>query len=253
MAQFLPNNARPGSIGPTTAETIDEGLRSYMLRVYNYMALGVAGTAALVLVFMSNVPLLKTLASTPVRLGLFFAILGLGFFAHKVIYSGNKIAAHAAYWTYCALWAALMAPFVFTFFAKGQGVLVGKALAITAATFAACSLVGYTTKRDMTGWSGFLSYAVIGLLIASLVSFFFITDPGTSKTFSLIISSVVVLLFAVMIAFETQMIKSMYIEAAQYGDNAINQSAIFGAFALYGSIVTMFQHILNILGLTSGD
>ena len=133
------------------------------------------------------------------------------------------------------------------------GGLVFKALAITALTFAATSLVGYTTKKDMTGWSGFLSFAVIGLLVASLVSFFFITDPGTSKTMSLVISCIVVLLFSVMIAFETQMIKGMYIEASAYGDNAINQSAIYGAFALYGSVVTLFTHILNILGLTSSE
>ncbi len=252
MAQFLPQNAQPG-YGRTDAGAIDAGLRSYMLRVYNYMALGVAGTAILVLWMMTNVPLLKTLASTPIRIGLFVALLGLGFFAHKLIYSGNAILAHGAYWLYCALWSAMIAPFVFGFFAKGQGHLVGQAMAISSATFAACSLVGYTTKRDMTGWSGFLTYAVVGLLIASLVSFFFITDPGTSKTLSLIISCVVVLLFSVMIAFETQMIKSMYIEAVQHGDSAINQSAIYGAFALYGSIVTLFQHILNILGITSSD
>ena len=254
MAQFLPNNARPGSFGRTNAGSIDEGLRTYMLRVYNYMALGVAGTAVVVLALMSNPGVMVALGTGMMRWVVFGALLMLGLFSHKVIFSGNKVLAHGAYWLYCALWGVLMAPFVFSFFAKGQGALVGKAFAITAATFAATSLVGYTTKRDMTGWSGFLSFACIGLLIASLVSFFFITDPGTSKTLSLVISCGVVLLFSVMIAFETQMIKSMYIEASTYGDaNAINQSAIFGAFALYGSIVTLFQHILNILGLTSSD
>ncbi|MFM9940128.1 MAG: Bax inhibitor-1 family protein [Hyphomicrobiaceae bacterium] len=254
MAQFLPNNAQPGSYGRSDAGAIDQGLRAYMLRVYNYMALGVAGTAVVVLALMNN-PQIMVMTSTGVmRWVLFGAILGLGIFSHKVIFSGNKFLAHGAYWLYCALWGALMAPFIFGFIGRGQGHLVAQAFAITAATFAATSLVGYTTKRDMTGMSGFLSFACIGLLIASLVSFFFITDPGTSKTMSLIISCAVVLLFSVMIAFETQMIKSMYIEASTYGDaNAINQSAIFGAFALYGSIVTLFQHILNILGLTSSE
>lgn len=254
MAQFLPNNARPGTFGRTDAGSIDEGLRAYMLRVYNYMALGVAGTAVVVLALMNNPALMKTLGTGPMRWVVFGAIFLLGLFSHRVIYSGNAVMAHGAYWLYCALWGILMAPFVASFFFLGKGGLVFKALAITAATFAATSLVGYTTKRDMTGWSGFLSFATIGLLIASLVSFFFITDPGTSKTMSLIISCVVVLLFSVMIAFETQMIKSMYIEASTYGgENAINQSAIYGAFALYGSVVTLFQHILNILGLTSSE
>ena len=121
--------------------------------------------------------------------------------------------------------------------------------------FGATSLLGYTTKRDMTGWGGFLSMATIGLLVVSLGSFFFITDPGTSKTVSLIISCVVVLLFAAMTAWETQQIKDMYLNAESYGggENFVARSAIFGAFMLYGSFVTMFTHILNILGITSSD
>jgi len=254
MAQFLPQNARAPSAGATRAQ-VDEGLRSYMLRVYNYMGLGVAFTAVVVLLLMNNPEVMRTIAVGPMKWVLFAAILGLGFFSHKVIYSGSSVLAHGAYWLYCAMWGALISPMVFLFFAKGMGHLVGKALLITAATFGAMSLLGYTTKRDMTGWGGFLSMATIGLLIVSLVSFFLISDPGVSKTFSLIISCVVVLLFSAITAWETQQIKDMYLSAESYGggENFIARSAIFGAFMLYGSFVTLFTHILNILGLTNNE
>lgn len=255
MAEFLPRNVQPGTFGRTDASAIDQGLRSYMLRVYNYMALGVAGTAVVVLALMNNPKVMIALATGPMKWVLFAGILGLGLFSHKVIYGGSAVMAHGAYWLYCAMWGALIAPFVFlTIQRTGMG-LVFKALAITAATFAATSLVGYVTKRDMTGWSGFLSIASIGLIVASLVSFFFVTDPGTSKMVSLGISCLVVLLFAAVTAWETQQIKSMYLEAVTYGggESEISRSAIFGSFMLYGSFVTLFTHILNILGITSSD
>ena len=230
---------------------IDPGLQAFMRSVYNTMGLGLLLTGGTAYA-LSQIPGIKETLYTS---GLFYVaafaplvFLMFGFTHSRIV----RMPASQLMLMFSAF-AVTMGVSMGSIFLVYSSADIARAFFVTAGTFAAMSLYGYTTKRDMTGWSGFLSYAVIGLLIASLVSFFFITDPGTSKTFSLIISSVVVLLFAVMIAFETQMIKSMYIEAAQYGDNAINQSAIFGAFALYGSIVTMFQHILNILGLTSGD
>ncbi len=255
MAQFLPPNAQAPSAGGASRANVDEGLRSYMLRVYNYMGLGVAFTAVVTLFLMTNPDIMRAVATGPMKWVLFGGIFALGLFSHKVIYGGNTFLAHGAYWLYCAMWGALLSPMVYLFFAKGAGGLVFKALALTAVTFGATSLLGYTTKRDMTGWGGFLSMATIGLLVVSLGSFFFITDPGTSKTVSLIISCVVVLLFAAMTAWETQQIKDMYLNAESYGggENFVARSAIFGAFMLYGSFVTMFTHILNILGITSSD
>ncbi|MEZ5851064.1 MAG: Bax inhibitor-1/YccA family protein [Hyphomicrobiaceae bacterium] len=255
MAEFLPRNVQAPSAGRVGGRAnIDEGLRSYMLRVYNYMGLGVAFTAVVVLALMNNPVLMKTIALGPGKWVLFAGILGLGWFAPRIIYSGSAVVAHGAYWLYAAMWGALISPMVFAFFAKGMGHLVGKALLMTAVTFGAVSLYGYTTKRDMTGWGGFLSMATIGLLVVSLGSFFFITDPGTSKMFSLAISCIVVLLFSAVTAWETQQVKDMYLNSAMYGGEAsIGRSAIFGAFILYGSFVTLFTHLLNILGILGGD
>lgn len=240
--------------GARTSGAIDQGLRSFMLGTYNYMALGVAGTAVVVMLLMANPAVMQAIAVGPMKWVLFAAIFGLGWFAPRLFFSGSSVVAHGAYWLYCALWGALMAPMISLFVSQGLAGLVGQAFFIAAATFAATSLIGYTTKKDMTGWSGFLSMASIGMIIVMLVSFFFVTDPGTSKTVSLLISSVVVLLFSVITAFETQAIKSMYIENAQYGGEAqLKRSSIFGAFMLYGSFVTLFIHILNILGIMNSN
>jgi FtsH-binding integral membrane protein len=247
---------RPSTIqgGVRTAGAIDQGLRSFMLGTYNYMALGVAGTAAVVMALIANPQVMAAIALGPMKWVLFFAILGLGVFAQKLFFSGSSALAHGAYWLYCAMWGAMIAPMVAMFVSHGMAGLVGQAFFIAAATFAATSLIGYTTNRDMTGWGGFLQMMSIGLIIAMLVSFFFITDPGTSKTLSLIISSIVVVLFSVVTAYETQAIKSMYIEGASHGGEAfLKRSSIFGAFMLYGSFVTLFVHILNILGIMNSE
>lgn len=245
-------STRPNSPygGARTSGAIDQGLRSFMLGTYNYMALGVAVTAAVVMLLMANPQVMATIALGPMKWVVFAAVLGLGWFAPRIFFGGSELMAQGAYWLYCVLWGALIAPMVSLYVSTGMASLVGQAFFIAAAMFAVTSLIGYTTKKDMTGWSGFLSMASIGLIVVMLGSFFFVTDPGTSKTVSLGISAVVVLLFSVVTAFETQAIKSMYIENAQYGGEAqLKRSSIFGAFMLYGSFVTLFIHILNILGL----
>jgi FtsH-binding integral membrane protein len=238
--------------GARTAGAIDQGLRTFMLGTYNYMALGLAGTAAVVMLLIANPQVMATIALGPMKWVVFAGVLGLGWFAPRLFFSGSEAVAHGAYWLYCVLWGVLIAPMIALFMSHGMAGLVGQAFFIAAATFAVTSLIGYTMKTDILGWGNFLSMASIGLIIAMLVSFFFVTDPGTSKMLSFGISSVVVLLFTVVTAFETQAIKSMYVESASYGGAAqLKRSSIFGAFMLYGSFVTLFVHILNLLGLAN--
>ena len=238
--------------GARTASAIDQGLRTFMLGTYNYMALGLAGTAAVVMLLIANPQVMAAIALGPMKWVVFAGVLGLGWFAPRLFFSGSEAVAHGAYWLYCILWGVLIAPMIALFMSHGMAGLVGQAFFIAAATFAVTSLIGYTIKTDILGWGNFLSMASIGLIIAMLVSFFFVTDPGTSKMLSFGISSVVVLLFTVVTAFETQAIKSMYVESASYGGAAqLKRSSIFGAFMLYGSFVTLFVHILNLLGLAN--
>lgn len=226
---------------------IDEGLRAYMLRVYNLMALGVAVTAIVTLFVANNPPLMQAVAMGPMKWVLFFGVLGLGFFAPRLIFSGNSVMAHAAYWTYAVLWGLLISPMIFAYMNIDGGRLIVQALGITAVTFGATSLAGYVTKRDLSGFGGFFMMATIGLLVAIVANAIFFQSIG----FSLVTSILVVLVFSAITAWETQMIKQMYVEGDAAG--MAQGKAIFGAFMLYGSFVTIFVHILNILGIMRSE
>ena len=229
------------------AVQIDEGLRSYMLKVYNYMGLGVALTAIITLYLASNPALMVSIATGGIKWVIFAAVLGLGMFAPRLIMGGSTALAHAAYWGYAALWGLLISPMIAAYMGINGGQLIIQALAITSVTFGSASLFGYVTRRDLTGFAGFLSMASIGILVAILLNAFFFH----STLISLLSSIAVVLVFSGVTAYETQAIKNMY--SHHDGNQVANGKAIFGAFLLYGSFVTLFIHILNILGIASSD
>jgi FtsH-binding integral membrane protein len=211
-----------------------------MLGVYNYMALGVAVTAIITMAVASSPAAMATVDS--LKWVFFIAILGMGFFAPRLVFSGNAVVAQGAYWGYVALWGLAIAPMVGTYLAVDSGMVV-QAFLITAVTFGATSLAGYVTKRDLSGFGSFFMMASIGIIIAMLVNVFFVQ----SSMMSLLTSVVVVLLFAGVTAYETQQIKEMYVEGDTPG--VARGKSIFGAFMLYGSFITLFVHILNILGI----
>ncbi len=226
-------------VGARAGAAYDEGLRSYMLGVYNYMALGIAATALFSMFLMTN-PALTQMLRGMVWLP-FIGILGLGFIAPRIIYSGSAMAGHAVYWVYVALWSVLIGPVVSLFAGAGLAGLVYQAFFITATVFGSMSLYGYTTKRDLSGWGKFLFMATVGLVLSMIVNFLFLQ----SGLFGFIISSLVVLVFSAVTAYETQMIKNFYQEGAQESNS---RAAILGAYLLYGSFATLFINILNILG-----
>lgn len=219
---------------------LDEGLRSYMLRVYNYMSLGVAFTGAIAMIVAMNPALVQAVAS---MFWLFFiGVLGLGFMAPRIMTSKSVGAAQICFWVYAGLWGALLGPMMAAY-AAIDPMLIARAFFITAGTFAGMSLLGYTTKKNLAPMGAFLAMATIGLLIALLVNAFFIQDGA----FQLLLSVVVVLVFSGLTAYETQMIKNMYYETD--GADVATKKSIFGAFMLYGSFITLFIYILSILGI----
>ena len=238
MVDFRPASQVQSRAG-TRAE-IDQGLRSYMLGVYNYMALGVAVTGVIAMAVAASPAALATVSS--LIWVLFIGILGLGFFAPRLIFSGNTATAQAAYWGYVVLWGLAIAPLIAHYLGI-QPSLVVRAFLITAATFGGTSLAGYVTKRDLSGFGAFFMMASIGLVVAIVINGIFFHSVGAS----LVTSIVVVLLFSGVTAYETQMIKEMYYEGDAPG--IAKGKSIFGAFALYGSFITLFVHILNILGI----
>ena len=225
------------------AAQIDVGLRNYMLGIYNYMALGVAFTAAISLLVAMNPSVMMTIAGGPIKWVLFIGIIGMGFLAPRIMMSGSLMAAQACFWGYAALWGALLSPM---FYVYAQADIV-RALFITSAAFAGMSLIGYTTKKDLSAMGRFLSMATIGILIALLVNMFILESSG----FHLILSVVVVLVFAGLTAYETQQIKQMYYEGD--GSEITKRKSIFGAFMLYGSFVTMFIWILQLVGFMNSE
>ncbi|MFO1118630.1 MAG: Bax inhibitor-1/YccA family protein [Rhodospirillales bacterium] len=224
------------------AAQIDVGLRQYMLRVYNYMALGVAGTGIVAMLVAQNPAVMQAIALGPFKWVLFIGILGLGFFAPKIMMTKSVGAAQACYWLYAAAWGALIAPMFYIY----TGGSIARAFFITAAAFAGMSLYGYTTKRDLSAVGRFLVMATFGILIALVVNIFL-----QSSGLHLVMSIVVPVIFAGLTAYETQQIKSWYYES-DVGE-LTQRKAIFGAFMLYGSFVTMFIWILQLFGVARSE
>jgi FtsH-binding integral membrane protein len=155
-------------------------------------------------------------------------------------------AAQVCFWAYAGLWGLLLGPTFFVY-AKLDPMLLVRAFFITAAAFGGLSLIGYTTKKNLAPMGAFLGMATIGILIALLVNIFFVQSIG----FEFILSIIVVLVFSALTAYETQMIKNMYMEADAH--DVTTRKAIFGAYMLYGAFITLFIWILNILGMMRGN
>lgn len=222
----------------TRAAELDAGLRAYMLRVYNYMALGVAFTGVVALAVAMDPEIMRSVALGPFKWVLFIGILGLGMFAGRIMFTGSATVAQGAFWLYAGMWGALISPILYAY----TGESIARVFFITAAMFAGTSLYGYTTKRDLSGVGGFLAMSTFGLLIAVLANAFIFQSYG----FHMLMSVVIVLVFAGLTAYETQAIRQMYREQ----DGGLNdRKAIFGAFMLYGSFVTMFIWLLQIFGV----
>jgi uncharacterized protein len=221
------------AIGSTA---VDEGLRSHMLKVYNYMASGVLLTGIVALLFAQSGMAAQVLG-TPLRWVLMFAPLG---FVMVMSFGMNKLstsALQALFWAFAAVMGLSMASIFLVF----SGESVARTFFVTAASFMALSLFGYTTKKDLTGMGSFLIMGVVGLFLASIVNIFL-----GSSTLQLVVSFLGVLIFAGLTAYDTQRIKSEYLQFA--GHESIGKLAIMGALNLYLDFVNMFQFLLSFLG-----
>ena len=233
-----------------TRAGLDEGLRSYMLGIYNYMALGVAVTA--VIIFAAyTIPALRAVTGVlafPAMIGL----IGMGFFAQRLLFGGSVARAHVVYWIYVALWGIGIAPIVHRYLGIDPS-MVMTAFLSAAVTFGAMSLWGYTSKRDLSGMGAMAGMALMGLLLAAVVNlvvgFIFGFGPG-NMMISMLISFGFVIFVSLITAWETQAIKEMYVDSDS--GEAVARKSIFGAFMLYGSFVSIFVNILQILGFLGG-
>ena len=216
---------------------IDQGLRSYMLRVYNYMAGGLAITGV-VAYFAAASGLYLSLMQTPVLFWIVvFAPLGLVLLLSFRIQRMSLGAAQATFWGYAALVGLSLAGLFLVY----TGASIAQVFFITAATFLAMSLWGYTTKRDLTSFGHFLIMGLIGIIIASLVNIF-LHSPGLYFA----VSVIGVLVFTGLTAYDTQRIKEMYWEGD--GDVVAGKKAIMGALALYLDFINLFIMLMQLMG-----
>jgi FtsH-binding integral membrane protein len=247
MAELrYPTQSRAG-----TRTEADQGLKSYMLGVYNYMALGVAATAVLVLASFT-IPALGAVTSV-LAFPALIAVLALGWFGPRMVFNGSLGKAHAVYWAYVAAWGIGIAPIVNRYLGVDPS-MVMSAFLTAAITFGAMSVWVYTSKKDLSGMGNTVAMIMLGLIIAALVNLvvaMFVGLSGAGMMISILISAAFVVLVALLTAWETQMVKELYYA----GDDAgtAGQKSIFGAFALYGSFVSIFVNLLQIFGFLGGD
>ncbi len=231
--------------------TFDAGLRAHMIRVYNYMASGLALSGIVALALFSSEELRNVffqMGMTPggnvIPVGMnalgwiaILAPLGLlllmGFRAAQM----SLTAVQATYWAVTALMGVSLSLLLFRY----TGASVARTFFITAASFGALSLYGYTTKRDLTAMGKFLFMGLVGIVIASLVNMFL-----GSHGMSFIISVLGVLIFSGLIAYDTQKIKEQYADA--WGSDVADKMAVFGALNLYLDFVNLFQFLMSFLG-----
>jgi FtsH-binding integral membrane protein len=243
--------ARTGTVA------IDEGLRVYMLRVYNYMAAGLAITGlvayAVFALAVTNDPATavakvgtggimltefgRLVFVSPLKWILLLAPLGLVFFMSARIHKMSVQGGQLTFWIYAALVGASIAS-IFLVYAHGS---IARVFFITAATFGGLSLYGYTTQKDLSGWGSFLIMGLIGIIIASVVNIFV-----ASSALQFAISVIGVLVFAGLTAYDTQQIKEEYYA----GDSQLvaGQKAIMGALRLYLDFLNMFLMLLSLFG-----
>ena len=229
---------RPLAYGATGAGVaIDEGLRSYMLRVYNYMAGGLALTGV-VAYFTANTPaLMQAIFGTPLAWVVMLAPLGIVFYLSARVHKMSFSSAQTWFWVFAGVMGLSLAS-IFVIYTQTS---IAKVFFITAASFGALSLYGYTTKKDISGWGSFLFIGLIGIVIASLVNIFL---HSTGLSFA--ISIIGVLVFAGLTAYDTQRIKEMYM-VSDSGDVA-GKKAVMGALSLYLDFINLFLMLLRLLG-----
>jgi len=228
-----------------TGVAVDEGLRTYMLGVYNYMAGGIALTGIVAYLTFSMAvsngaltPFGQALYTSPLRWVVMLAPLGFVLYMSFRAQQMSVGAAQAAFWAF----AAVMGLSLSSIFLVFTGQSIAQVFFITAAMFGALSLWGYTTKRDISGWGSFLFMGVIGIIIAMIVNWF-LASPGLQFA----ISVIGVLVFAGLTAYDTQRIKDGYLMVR--GNAAlVAKSAIMGALSLYLDFINMFIFMLQLFG-----
>ena len=233
-----------------TTVVMDEGLRAYMLKVYNYMATGILLTGIIALLsFKISVvtdssgaitgftSFGNTLFFSGLKWLVMLAPLGIVFYMSFGINKMSATKAQTTFWVFAALMGLSLSWILLVY----TGASVARVFFITSATFGAMSIYGYTTKRDLTKLGSFLMMGLIGIIIASVVNIFM-----KSNMMYFVISVIGVLIFVGLTAYDTQKIKNMYLES---DDSELSgKKAVMGALTLYLDFINLFIMLLRLFG-----
>jgi FtsH-binding integral membrane protein len=221
----------------------DGGLRSYMIAVYNYMALALALTGFVAFAASLSPSLMYAIFSTPLGFVVALAPLGMIFYMNSRMQTMSVSGAQTSFWVF----SALMGLSLSSIFMVYTGASIAKVFFISATAFGALSLYGYSTSRDLSAWGSFLIMGLVGLIVASLANIFF-QSPAVEFAVSLI----GVLVFAGLTAWDTQKIKDRYFQVGGSSEIA-TKVAVFGALELYMDFINLFLSLLRLFGQRNGE
>lgn len=225
---------------------VDEGLRQYMLKVYNYMTGGLCLTALTAYLIAHTPALFRLFFSISANGGIglsgfgwlcFLAPLIMVFAFGWVLNRGTLAQVQGMFWGFSAIMGISLTPILMAY----TGASVARVFLITAATFGGMSIYGYTTKKDLTGIGSFLIMGLWGLIAASIVNLFM-----HSTGLSYAVSIISVIIFTGLTAFDTQAIRQMYYE--QDSADMIGRKAVRGALNLYLDFINIFISLMNLMG-----
>ena len=249
MSDYDRNYAARTGFGAQRAAAIDAGLRAYMIRVYNYMAAGVALTGVVAWITYLNAvatnaagqlvltPFGQAIYGGPIMIALFLGTLGLVFFMSFRISHIQASTAALLFMVYAALLGVMLSSVLLTY----THASIARTFFISAASFGALSLYGYSTQRDLSPIGSFLVMGLFGLILAMVVNLFL---KSTGLDFA--ISAIGVLIFAGLTAWDTQRIKEMY--SANDDGTATGRKAVMGALTLYLDFINLFLFLLRFMG-----
>lgn len=218
------------------AQTLDQGLRRHMLSIYNYMASGVLLSGVVALLFARS-GMAQQMMGSP--LGWVIQLAPLGFVL-AMTFGLNKMSTatlQILFWSFCTIMGMSLS-YIFLIYTGGS---VATAFFATAAAFGGLSLLGYTTKRDLTGMGTFMMMGLIGIIVASVINIF-LKSPGLYWATSIL----GVLIFAGLTAYDTQKLKEQYAYVA--GTDFAGKAVVMGALNLYLDFINMFLYLLRFMG-----
>ncbi len=221
--------------GSSTA--IDQGLKTFMSKVYGYMMLGLLITGISASLIASNPQLLIAIFSSPLKYVLLFAPFGLVMFLQFRIHKIQSSTAQLLFLGYAAL-LGMSLSVIFISYKLGS---VFNIFLVSASVFGTMSLYGYTTKKDLTSMGSFLFMALMGLIVASLINIFM-----RNSMMDMLLSCITVLIFTGLTAYDTQMIKQIYYDSDSY--EVGTKKAVIGALALYLDFINIFLSLLRLFG-----